>query len=142
LFYLCKSIPYQAERILVDSLYTFLFCKIRDEVSLAIMLKNSGISYKRLLYNNFVCLCYILTNMRIILIIGAGRSASSLIQYLLDKSERKLHLVIGDLSMSLAENKQAIIPMQPYSFRYFDEVKEKRFKKQILLFDVACSFAY
>jgi saccharopine dehydrogenase-like NADP-dependent oxidoreductase len=37
--------------------------------------------------------------MRHILIIGAGRSASSLIQYLLRKSEvEKLHLVIGDLS--------------------------------------------
>jgi saccharopine dehydrogenase-like NADP-dependent oxidoreductase len=37
--------------------------------------------------------------MRIILIIGAGRSASSLIQYLLSKSEKEdLHLVIGDLS--------------------------------------------
>jgi saccharopine dehydrogenase-like NADP-dependent oxidoreductase len=41
-----------------------------------------------------------------ILIIGAGRSASSLIQYLLRKSEvEKLHLVIGDLSLALAEKK-------------------------------------
>ncbi|MFV8364333.1 saccharopine dehydrogenase family protein [Flavobacterium sp. ZT3P35] len=44
--------------------------------------------------------------MRQILIIGAGRSASSLIQYLLDKSEKeKLHLVIGDLSLALAQRK-------------------------------------
>jgi saccharopine dehydrogenase-like NADP-dependent oxidoreductase len=44
--------------------------------------------------------------MRVILIIGAGRSASSLIQYLLDKSEKeKLHLIIGDLSLALAEKK-------------------------------------
>jgi saccharopine dehydrogenase-like NADP-dependent oxidoreductase len=44
--------------------------------------------------------------MRHILIIGAGRSASSLIQYLLRKSEiEKLHLVIGDLSLALAEKK-------------------------------------
>ena len=44
--------------------------------------------------------------MRTILIIGAGRSASSLIQYLLNKSEREnLHLVIGDLSLALAEKK-------------------------------------
>ena len=43
--------------------------------------------------------------MRTILIIGAGRSASSLIQYLLDKSaEENLHLVIADLSLELANN--------------------------------------
>jgi saccharopine dehydrogenase-like NADP-dependent oxidoreductase len=44
--------------------------------------------------------------MRTILIIGAGRSASSLIQYLLSKSEtEQLHLVIGDLSIELAQKK-------------------------------------
>jgi saccharopine dehydrogenase-like NADP-dependent oxidoreductase len=44
--------------------------------------------------------------MRNILIIGAGRSASSLIQYLLNKSnEEKLHLTIGDLSLDLAKRK-------------------------------------
>jgi saccharopine dehydrogenase-like NADP-dependent oxidoreductase len=44
--------------------------------------------------------------MREILIIGAGRSASSLIQYLLNKSdEENLHLVIGDLSLESAKNK-------------------------------------
>ncbi|WP_026712423.1 saccharopine dehydrogenase family protein [Flavobacterium daejeonense] len=44
--------------------------------------------------------------MRTILIIGAGRSASSLIQYLLDKSqEEQLHLVIADLSLELAQKK-------------------------------------
>ena len=44
--------------------------------------------------------------MRNILIIGAGRSASSLIQYLLDKSvEENLHLTIGDLSLDLAKRK-------------------------------------
>ena len=44
--------------------------------------------------------------MRNILIIGAGRSASSLIKYLLDKSEiENLHLTIGDLSLELAERK-------------------------------------
>jgi saccharopine dehydrogenase-like NADP-dependent oxidoreductase len=44
--------------------------------------------------------------MRKILIIGAGRSASSLIQYLLNKSdEENLHLVIGDLSLISAQNK-------------------------------------
>ncbi|MBA4318572.1 MAG: saccharopine dehydrogenase [Flavobacterium sp.] len=44
--------------------------------------------------------------MRTILIIGAGRSASSLIQYLLNKSEAEnLHLIIGDLSLDSAQNK-------------------------------------
>ena len=44
--------------------------------------------------------------MRTILIIGAGRSSSSLIQYLLNKSEKEnLHLVIGDLSLALAQKK-------------------------------------
>ena len=44
--------------------------------------------------------------MRNILIIGAGRSASSLIHYLLNKStEENLHLIIGDLSLELAQRK-------------------------------------
>jgi saccharopine dehydrogenase-like NADP-dependent oxidoreductase len=44
--------------------------------------------------------------MRSILIIGAGRSASSLIRYLLSKSETEnLHLVVADLSLALAEKK-------------------------------------
>lgn len=44
--------------------------------------------------------------MRNILIIGAGRSASCLIQYLLDKSENEnLHLIIGDLDLQLAQKK-------------------------------------
>lgn len=44
--------------------------------------------------------------MRNILIVGAGRSASSLIQYLLNKSEvENLHLTIGDLSKELAQRK-------------------------------------
>ena len=44
--------------------------------------------------------------MRNILIIGAGRSASSLIQYLLNKSvEQNLHITIGDLSLELAQRK-------------------------------------
>jgi len=44
--------------------------------------------------------------MRNILIIGAGRSASSLIQYLLNKSdEERLHVTIGDLSLELAQRK-------------------------------------
>ena len=44
--------------------------------------------------------------MRTILIIGAGRSASSLIKYLLNKSEaEQLQLVIADLSFELAKSK-------------------------------------
>ena len=44
--------------------------------------------------------------MRNILIIGAGRSASSLIQYLLNKSyEQNLQLTIADLSVELAARK-------------------------------------
>ena len=44
--------------------------------------------------------------MRNILIIGAGRSASSLIQYLLQHSDTEnLHLTIGDLSLALAQRK-------------------------------------
>jgi saccharopine dehydrogenase-like NADP-dependent oxidoreductase len=44
--------------------------------------------------------------MRTILIIGSGRSSSSLIQYLLNKSdEENLHLIIGDLSLESAQNK-------------------------------------
>lgn len=46
--------------------------------------------------------------MRHILIIGAGRSASSLIKYLLEKSDTEnLHLVIADLSVELAMKKTA-----------------------------------
>ncbi|WP_396183465.1 saccharopine dehydrogenase family protein [Flavobacterium sp.] len=44
--------------------------------------------------------------MRTILIIGAGRSASSLIKYLLNKAEtERLHLTIADLSLELAQKK-------------------------------------
>ena len=44
--------------------------------------------------------------MRNILIIGAGRSASSLIKYLLEKSNQEnLHITIGDLSLELAQRK-------------------------------------
>ena len=44
--------------------------------------------------------------MRNILIIGAGKSASTLIQYLLNKSDAEnLHLTIGDLSLAVAQQK-------------------------------------
>ncbi len=46
--------------------------------------------------------------MRNILIIGAGRSASSLIQYLLNNSEQQdLHLTIADISVEQAQKKAA-----------------------------------
>lgn len=65
--------------------------------------------------------------MRTILIIGAGRSASSLIQYLLDKSqEEQLHLVIADLSLELAQKKINNHPnATPISLDIFNE-KERR----------------
>ena len=44
--------------------------------------------------------------MKHILVIGAGRSASSLIKYLLDHSEKEqLHITIADLSIELAQQK-------------------------------------
>lgn len=44
--------------------------------------------------------------MRTILIIGAGRSSSSLIQYLLNKSDiEQLHLIIADISLAVAQKK-------------------------------------
>lgn len=45
-------------------------------------------------------------SQRKILIIGAGRSASSLIQYLLDHSEtEQLQVIVADLSLALAQSK-------------------------------------
>lgn len=65
--------------------------------------------------------------MREILIIGAGRSASSLIQYLLEKSqEEQLHLVIADLSLELAQKKTNNHPnATPIALDIFNE-KERR----------------
>ena len=61
--------------------------------------------------------------MRTILIIGAGRSASSLIQYLLKKSvSEELHLIIGDLSLDLATKKTNNHPnATPIALDIFDE---------------------
>jgi saccharopine dehydrogenase-like NADP-dependent oxidoreductase len=66
--------------------------------------------------------------MRTILIIGAGRSASSLIQYLLKKSESEnLHLLIGDLSLALAEKKTNNHPnATPIALDIFDENQRKK----------------
>lgn len=65
--------------------------------------------------------------MRTILIIGAGRSASSLIQYLLNKSvSEELHLIIGDLSLDLAKKKTNNHPnATPIALDIFDEKQRK-----------------
>ena len=66
--------------------------------------------------------------MRTILIIGAGRSASSLIQYLLNKSEKeRLHLIIGDLSLTLAQKKTNNHPnATPIALDVFDPIQRKQ----------------
>jgi len=66
--------------------------------------------------------------MRKILIIGAGRSASSLIQYLLNKSvTENLHLVIGDLSLDLAQKKTNNHPnATAIALDIFDENQRKK----------------
>ncbi|MGG7034028.1 MAG: saccharopine dehydrogenase family protein [Flavobacterium sp.] len=65
--------------------------------------------------------------MRHILIIGAGRSASSLIKYLLEKSDsEKLHLTIGDLSLELAQQKTKNHPnATPIAFDINNEFQRK-----------------
>ncbi|TDO78249.1 saccharopine dehydrogenase-like NADP-dependent oxidoreductase [Flavobacterium chryseum] len=65
--------------------------------------------------------------MRSVLIIGAGRSASSLIRYLLSKSESEnLHLVVADLSLALAEKKTQKHPnATPIALNIFD-TEERR----------------
>ena len=73
-------------------------------------------------------MCYIYVIMRTILIIGAGRSASSLIQYLLNKSEKeRLHLIIGDLSLALAQKKTNNHPnATPIALDVFDPIQRKQ----------------
>ena len=65
--------------------------------------------------------------MRSILIFGAGRSASSLIRYLLSKSESEnLHLVVADLSLALAEKKTQNHPnATPIALNIFDTEERK-----------------
>ncbi|MFH7011963.1 saccharopine dehydrogenase family protein [Flavobacterium sp. FlaQc-52] len=65
--------------------------------------------------------------MRSILIIGAGRSASSLIRYLLAKSEsEKLHLIVADLSLALAEKKTQKHPnATPMALDIFNTAERK-----------------
>ncbi|HEX9981316.1 MAG TPA: saccharopine dehydrogenase C-terminal domain-containing protein [Flavobacterium sp.] len=65
--------------------------------------------------------------MRNILIIGAGRSASSLIRYLLDKSAAQdLHLTIADLSLELALRKIGALPnATAIEFNIFNETQRR-----------------
>jgi saccharopine dehydrogenase-like NADP-dependent oxidoreductase len=65
--------------------------------------------------------------MRSVLIIGAGRSASSLIRYLLAKSEiENLHLVVADLSLALAEKKTQQHPnATPIALNIFNTVERQ-----------------
>ena len=67
--------------------------------------------------------------MRNVLIIGAGRSASSLIQYLLQKSEPEdLHNTIGDLSAELAARKTNGHPRAtPVAFDIFNEEQRNHY---------------
>jgi len=76
--------------------------------------------------------------MRNILIIGAGRSASSLIHYLLDKSVvENLHLTIGDLSMDLAKSKTNSHPNA--TAIAIDIFEENQRKKEIQKADIVIS---
>ena len=66
--------------------------------------------------------------MRTIVIVGAGRSSSSLIQYLLDKSDvENLHLIICDISLASAQNKTKNHPnATPISLDIFNEIQRKK----------------
>jgi len=66
--------------------------------------------------------------MRNVLIIGAGRSASSLIRYLLSKSnEEKLHLTVADLSLNLAKAKTQNHPnATPLALDIFNAEERKK----------------
>ena len=76
--------------------------------------------------------------MRNILIIGAGRSASSLIEYLLNKSgSENLHLTIGDLSLELAQRKTKGHPNA--TAIAFDIFNESQRKEEISKADIVIS---
>ncbi len=76
--------------------------------------------------------------MRNILIIGAGRSSSSLIKYLLDKSSAEnLHITIGDLSVKNAE--QNINNHPNASAIQLDVFNEEERKKAIQQSDIVIS---
>ncbi|NER14592.1 saccharopine dehydrogenase [Leptobacterium flavescens] len=76
--------------------------------------------------------------MRNILIIGAGKSTSYLIQYFLDKSEKEnLHLIVGDLELG---NAQAILNNHPNSTALkLDIFKKEERQKAIQNADIVVS---
>jgi saccharopine dehydrogenase-like NADP-dependent oxidoreductase len=65
--------------------------------------------------------------MRTILIVGAGRSSSSLIQYLLNKSDlENIHLIIADISLESAQKKTNNHPnATAIAFDVFDSNQRK-----------------
>ena len=76
--------------------------------------------------------------MRAILIIGAGRSASSLIHYLLEKSEQEqLHITIGDIALELAQRKTNNHPNA--TAIALDIIDEKQRKSEIQKADIVIS---
>ena len=76
--------------------------------------------------------------MRNILIIGAGKSASTLIQYLLNKSETEnLHLTIGDLSFEMAQKKT--LGHKNATAIALDIFDDEQRKQQINLADIVIS---
>jgi saccharopine dehydrogenase-like NADP-dependent oxidoreductase len=76
--------------------------------------------------------------MRHVLIIGAGRSASSLIEYLLNKAEAEnLHITIGDLSAELAQKKTK--GHARATAIAFDIFNEQQRKEQISKADIVIS---
>lgn len=73
-----------------------------------------------------------MNTIRKILIIGAGRSASSLIKYLLDKSESEnLQIILSDISLESAQEKIGNHPNgRALKLNIFDEVARKEAIKQ------------
>ena len=68
--------------------------------------------------------------MRTILIIGAGRSASSLIKYLLDKSnEENLKIRIGDISL---ENAQKILNSHPNGEAFILDIFDEKYRREAI----------
>jgi len=71
-----------------------------------------------------------MSNIRSILIIGAGRSASSLIKYLLDKSdEEHLEIIVADLSLASAKEK---IDNHPNAKAIVLDVFEKKARQEAI----------
>jgi saccharopine dehydrogenase-like NADP-dependent oxidoreductase len=64
--------------------------------------------------------------MRIILIIGAGRSASSLIQYLLSKSEKRIYISLSVIYHCLAQSKTSHPNATAIALDIFDANQRKK----------------